>query len=60
MSDAERRKEFSIRQNWRGQIVLRVKDYERYAYSGEWMDARPKDLPEFWRRLVAGTQKARE
>lgn len=48
----DQRKEFSTREAFGGRIVLRVKCYERFASSGEWRDAEPRDLPEFYRRLL--------
>jgi hypothetical protein len=53
----DKRKEYSVRQDWRGRVILRVRTFENFVSSGQWMDARPKDLPEFFRRLIAGTQK---
>lgn len=54
--DDEKRKEFSTREGWGGKIVLRVKCFENYGVGGEWRDATPRDLPEFYRRILAGRE----
>ena len=46
--------EFSIRADWRGKFILRVRTFETLGYSGEWIDARPRDLPTFFEYLQKG------
>lgn len=51
METDNERLEFSIRQTWRGKFILRVRHFENMPHSGEWQDAEPRHLPEFFRRL---------
>ena len=51
MDNDDKRKEFSVTESIGGKMILRVKTYETYPSTGEWLDARSCDLPEFFRRV---------
>lgn len=51
MMEQPERIEFSVRQNWLGQLVLQVRHFDNLPYSGQWVDATSKHLPLFFKRL---------
>ena len=52
MSSDDAKKEFSVRQNWLGQLILQTRDFSVVPHSGDWRDARPRDLPELFSKLL--------
>ena len=54
IEDDKKRMEFSVRQTWRGHFILRVRHFDSFPATGEWQDAEPRHLPEFFRRMLNG------
>ena len=56
----EQRKEFSVRENWRGQMILMVRSFAVLSHSGVWRHADVSDLPQFFARMAKGSPKTPE